>query len=81
MKYMLLLRYGVIEGIPPMSEWAPQDVQAHLGFYQRLNRELAEGGELVGVEALAGPEAVKIVTSDGVNAPVVSDGPFSEAKE
>ena len=81
MKYMLLLRYGVIEGIPPMSEWAPQDVQAHLDFYQRLNRELAEGGELVGVEALAGPEAVKIVTSDGVNAPLVSDGPFPEAKE
>src|SRR5437763_10871627 len=45
----------------------------------QIYRELSERGELVGGEALA--EAAKIVTGDGVGAPVVTDGPFPEAKE
>jgi hypothetical protein len=31
--------------------------------------------------SLAGPQAAKIVISDGVDAPVITDGPFPEAKE
>ena len=30
---------------------------------------------------LAGPDLAKVVTSDGVTAPVVTDGPFQEFKE
>ena len=32
-------------------------------------------------EILVGPDLAKIVTSDGVNAPLVTDGPFQEFKE
>ena len=32
-------------------------------------------------EVLAGPDLAKIVTFDGVTAPVVTDGPFREFKE
>jgi len=32
-------------------------------------------------EVLAGPDVAKIVTADGIGAPVVTDGPFQEFKE
>lgn len=46
-----------------------------------IHEELIANGELVGTAGLAGPEAAKIVTHDGVGAPVVTDGPFPESKE
>ena len=33
------------------------------------------------MQALAGPDLAKIVTADGLTAPVVTDGPFQEIKE
>jgi hypothetical protein len=80
-RYLLAVdfRDGVVE--TPMSEWAPEEVQAHLDYYGALNRELTESGELVGSMILTGPDLAKIVTSDGVGAPVVTDGPFQEFKE
>jgi hypothetical protein len=81
MKFMLLQHYGRVEGdVPPMSEWPPEDVVAHIQFQKDLNAELRERGELVEAQALTGPEAVKIVlASDGP--PIVTDGPFAESKE
>src|SRR5262245_26852969 len=67
--------------LPPMQEWAPEDIKASGEHMMRIHQELVERGELLGAEALAGPEAAKIVTSDGVSAPLVTDGPFPEAKE
>lgn len=81
MRFMLLQDYAPIEGVAPISEWAPEDIQAHIAFQRRLNDELTERGELVDANALTGPEAAKFVTYDGVGAPVVTDGPFPEAKE
>jgi hypothetical protein len=83
MKYMLLMMKSAtpIEGVPPMDEWAPEDAKAHGGHMMQIYQELAESGELLGAEALGGREAAKIVTSDGVSAPVVTDGPFPESKE
>ena len=52
-----------------------------MDYYRALNKELRETGELVEVEALAGPDLAKIVTFDGLTAPVVTDGPFQEIKE
>jgi hypothetical protein len=46
-----------------------------------IRRELTASGELVGAEGLAGPEAAKLVTHDGVGAPVVTDSPVAEFKE
>jgi hypothetical protein len=81
MKFMLMQDYGGVEGdVPPMTEWAPEDVQAHIDFQLDLNAELREAGELVEAQALTAPELAKFVVSDGV-APVVTDGPFPESKE
>lgn len=63
-----------------MSEWRPEEVQAHLDYYAALHEELVASGELVDSQVLTGPELARIVTSDGT-APVVTDGPFQEFKE
>lgn len=81
MKYLLLMSYTGGAGCDvPMTEWPPEDVQAHIDFQHALGKELSDNGELVGAEGLSGPEAAQIVTSDGTT-PVVTDGPFPEAKE
>ena len=81
MKYVLIVNFqpGVAE--TPMEEWKPEEVQAHLEHYKALGRELVSTGELVQSEVLAGPDLAKVVTFDGVTAPVVTDGPFQEFKE
>ena len=82
MRFMLLQNYGPVESAcPPMTEWTPDEVRAHIRFQQVLNEELAERGELVDAQGLAGPELAKFVVSDGASAPVVTDGPFPESKE
>ncbi len=79
---MLLQNYGPPEsGCPPMTEWAPRDIEAHIAFQQALNQELADRGELVDAQGLAGPEQARFVVSDGVTAPVITDGPYPESKE
>jgi hypothetical protein len=79
---MLLQNYGEVEsGCPPMSEWTPGDIKAHIAFQQALNAELAGRGELVDAQGLAGPELAKFVVWDGTGAPVITDGPFPESKE
>jgi hypothetical protein len=82
MRFMLLQNYGEVEsGCPPMSEWTPGDIKAHIAFQQALNAELAGRGELVDAQGLAGPELAKFVVWDGTGAPVITDGPFPESKE
>jgi hypothetical protein len=81
MRYMLLMNYGDAPGVPPLSEWAPEDARARGEAMMAIHRELTESDELVGTEGLTGPEAAKIVTHDGAGPPVVTDGPFPESKE
>jgi hypothetical protein len=82
MRYMLLQSYGAAGAdCPPISEWAPEDIRAHIEFQHVLNAELLERGELIDAQGLAGPEQAKFVTSDGTSAPVITDGPFPESKE
>ena len=81
MKYMLLMSYAPVEGVPPMHEWTPEEAKASGAHMMAIHKDLTEAGEFLGGEGLTGPEAAKIVTSDGVSAPVVTDGPFPEAKE
>ena len=83
MKYMLLMMTSSAPtpDVPPMHEWTPEEFRASGAHMMQIHRELTERGELLGAEALSGPEAAKIVTSDGLGAPVVTDGPFPEAKE
>jgi hypothetical protein len=82
MRFMLLQNYGEVEsGCAPMTEWTPEEVKAHIDFQHALNDELIASGELVDAQGLAGPEVAKFVVSDGVNAPVITDGPYPESKE
>jgi hypothetical protein len=80
-RYLLVINFegGVVE--TPMEEWKPEEITAHLDYYSALHEELVASGELVHSEVLAGPDLAKIVTSDGLGAPVVTDGPFQEFKE
>jgi hypothetical protein len=80
-KYVLIVDFqpGVAE--TPMEEWQPEEVTAHLDYYRALHHALIESGELVESEVLSPPNLAKIVTSDGVSAPVVTDGPFQEFEE
>jgi hypothetical protein len=81
-KFMLLQNYEPAEGCDVMiGEWPPEDVAAHIQFQRDLNDELVRRGEFVDAQALAAPELAKFVVSDGVSAPVVTDGPFPESKE
>ena len=82
MRFMLLQSYAEVESdCPPMSEWDPADVEAHIRFQQVLNEQLLASGELLDAQGLAGPDSAKFVVWDGVGAPVVTDGPYAESKE
>ena len=82
MRYMLMQNYGSSgSDCPPMTEWSPADIRAHIEFQKALNAELLDRGELVDANGLAGPEQAKFVVSDGASAPVLTDGPVPESKE
>ncbi|HEY3004138.1 MAG TPA: YciI family protein [Kribbellaceae bacterium] len=79
-KFLLLTKYAGPEGVEPMTNWDPAEIEAHIAYLKDLNRQLIENGELIDGQALTGPDLAKVVTSDGT-APVVTDGPFPEVKE
>jgi hypothetical protein len=82
MRFMLLQNYAeVASGCPPMSEWGVEDIAAHIEFQRVLNEQLLASGELLDAQGLAGPDVAKYVVWDGTSAPVVTDGPYPEAKE
>ena len=79
MKYILLMT-GTKAGVETYRAWSKNDVQTHLAFLHRLNRELSESGELVANEPLAAPDQAKVVRAGKDGVPV-TDGVFPEAKE
>lgn len=81
-RFLLIVNHdpGVTDA-PPMDEWTPDEVSAHMNYYEALNRELIDSGELVGGSILADPRLARIVRCDGASPPVVTDGPFPESKE
>jgi hypothetical protein len=79
MKFVLFQHYGRVEGdVPPITEWSPEDAQAHIDFQIDLNKELSERGEFVDAQALTGVAKIVLATDA---APLVTDGPFPESKE
>jgi hypothetical protein len=78
---MLMMNVPREAGGYRITSWAPEDIQAHIGFMQRLNKELREAGELVGAEGLAAPSDARIVRAGKNGVPAVTDGPFPETKE
>lgn len=82
MRFMLLQNYAGGAGCTvPMSEWAPEEIQAHIEYQQDVNRELTEREELVHAQALTAPPLAKFVIHNGIGAPTITDGPFPETKE
>ena len=64
-------------GATPMSD---DEVAAHFAAMRAFQEELTASGELVASFGLAGPARTQVVeVRDGL--PVVSDGPYAEAKE
>jgi hypothetical protein len=62
------------------TNWAPEDLAAHIAFMHALNKDLTAAGELVSALGLATPGEARIVrVENGV--PAVTDGPYPETKE
>ncbi len=80
-RFLLMVNYDGGQVQEPMTSWDPADIRAHLAYYEALASELTKSGELIGGERLAWPEFSRIVRSDGVSAPVITDGPYAETKE
>jgi hypothetical protein len=81
MKFMLMMNAPRGTGDWNINAWSPEDLNAHMAFMGRLNKELKSEGVLVGLEGLASPGQARIVRADTNGKPVVTDGPFPEAKE
>ena len=75
MKYMLLI-YGE-ENFTSMD---PDELAQLVRQTDALNRELFESGELVGAYGVADEVNTKMVRVTG-GTPVITDGPYAEAKE
>ena len=81
-KYLLLKHY---RGAPaavndvPMDRWAPEEIDAHMGYMRDFATKLEESGEFVDGQALR-PEGAW-VRYDGEGRPPVTDGPFAETKD
>ena len=76
MKYMLLI-YGNEEAFTSVGAETLAEI---IRETDALNRELFESGELVGAYGVADQEHAKMVrVAEGT--PVVTDGPYAEAKE
>ncbi len=83
MKYLLLKHYRSAAipapDWPPMDQWTPEEVDAHLQYMRDFAARLEETGEFVDERALAPGGA--LVRHDGEGRPPVTDGPFAETKD
>src|SRR4030088_955067 len=83
-KYLLLKHYrGGPEPhhpFPPMDQWAPEDVEAHIAFQRHVKELLQKSGEYVDAQALTPARAwVRYGGPDA--APVTTDGPHPETSD
>jgi len=79
MKYILMMA-APKAGVDTYRAWSKQDIQAHYAALKGINKELAEAGEFVASEPLAGPDQAKVVRAGKDGVPI-TDGVFPEAKE
>lgn len=83
MKYLLLKHYRggptPVVDLPPMDQWTPEEIDAHLRYMRDFAARLQQAGEYVDGQALA-PEGA-FVRYDGEGRPPVTDGPFAETKD
>ncbi len=81
-KYLMLKHYRggpAPMDFPPMDQWTPEEVEAHIQFMNDFASRLEGTGEFVDGQALA-PDGCW-VRHDGEGRPPVTDGPFAETKD
>ena len=64
----------------PMSEWTPEEIEAHIQYQYDTQAMLKERGEFVDAQAAA-PTGHWVQYGGPGKAPTVLDGPFPETKE
>ncbi|MCE9622859.1 MAG: YciI family protein [Actinomycetia bacterium] len=83
-KYLLLKHYRggppQHRPSPPMDQWAPEDVDAHMTFLHEVARILRETGEFVDAQALTPTQTWVRYGGPGA-APVITDGPHPETSD
>ncbi len=79
MKYILLMS-GTAGGVEGYHARSKRDIEAHMAVLHRINQDLAESGEFVATQGLAGPKEAKVVRGEKNGVPV-TDGIFPESKE
>ena len=83
-KFLLLKHYRggpeLIHPVPPMHQWDPEDIDAHLRFLRETNEMLETSGELLDARALS-PESAWIRYDGPGAAPVSTDGPYPETSD
>jgi hypothetical protein len=81
-KYLLLKHYRggpePYRPCPPMDEWAPEDVEAHMTFLRSVREVI--GDEYVDGQALT-PEQTWVRYGGPDAAPVTTDGPHPETSD
>jgi hypothetical protein len=80
MKYILMMSAPRGTGDWDIFKWSPEEIKAHLAYWNSLNGELRDAGELVTILGLAGPGEAKLVRAGKDGVPV-TDGVFPETKE
>jgi hypothetical protein len=82
-KYLLLKHYrggpAPVWEFPPMDQWTPEDVTAHVQYMRDFIKRLQQTGEYVSGAALAPGGA--FVRSDGPGRPPVTDAPWAADKD
>ena len=83
-KYLLLKHYrGGPEphrSVPPIDQWAPEDVEAHVAFQHHVSELLESNGEYVDTRALT-PVQTWVRYGGPDAAPVTTDGPHPETSD
>jgi hypothetical protein len=81
-KYLLLKHYRggpePYRPFPPMDEWAPEDVEAHMAFLRNVRNVI--GDEYVDAQALT-PTQTWVRYGGPDAAPVTTDGPHPETSD
>jgi hypothetical protein len=80
MRFIMMMNVPRGSGDYQISNWSPEDFQAHIAFMHRYNKELTEAGEFVDAQGLTPPSEAKLVRAGKDGAPV-TDGVFPESKE
>src|SRR5882672_3784976 len=78
MKYMIMM-FGTAAEMTEVQ--SPEWIREMIGFMVDFDKELTDNGEMVFNAGLADGSMGKVVRRSGGAAPVVTDGPYAEAKE